>query len=290
MKSIVRFLAVVVILVSIVGAVGCSSGSKPVGSAMDRVVSMMKVLPSNVSDFYYIDLYMIRTDKNLSSEWSSLEQQSSSSSLLQKVNGVGMVSMVSGDGVELATGDLSLDQLMNASSIGSYNYGGFKVSRYADNLSAVLINGIAIGSFDNEIRLCIDVANGNGTSLYSNEDVKSVLAQLPDGYEMQILASNESAPEELAALLVLGASSTKQGSNNVSTNVYKFNSSDAAQEYVQVMNNESQDENVSIQTTQDGAFVKEFITAVTATPTPTPTVALTPEPTATPVVTVTPTP
>ena len=288
MKSVIRFLAVVVILVSIVSAVGCSSGSKPVGSAMDRAVSMMKVLPSNVSGFSYEDLYMLRTDKNLSAELSSLKQQSNDSVLLQRVDGLG-VDLV--DMIELVLGGgLSLDQLMGVSSNGSYSYGGFKVSTYANGISAVLINGIAIYSSNDEIRLCIDVVNGNGTSLYSNEDVKSILDRLPDGYSLQIVVGNESAPAELAGILAAGGSMTKQGSSNVSTNVYKFNSSDAAQEYVEVMNNESQDETVHIDMTQDGAFVKEVMTPVTSTPTPTPTVALTPEPTATPVATVTPTP
>ena len=287
MRSIVRFLAVVVILVSIVGAVGCSSGSKTVGSAKDRAVSMVKLLPSNVSDFYYRDLYMLRTDKNLSAEWSSLEQQSNNSALLQKIDGLGVDF---GDMTELVLGSLSLDQFMAVSSNGSYNYGGFKVSMYTDGISAVRVNGTSIYGYDDKIRSCIDVANGNGTSLYSNEGVKSILDRLPDGYGMQIVVGNESAPAELAAMLVFGFSITKHGSTDVKTNVYKFNSSDAAQEYVQVVSNESQDANVSIDRTQDGAFVREVMTPVTATPTPTPTVALTPEPTATPVVTVTPTP
>ena len=265
MKNVVRFLAVVVMLASIVSAVGCSSGSTPVGLAKDRAVSIMKVLPSNVSEFVYEDLYMLRTDKNLSAEWSHL-QQSNGSALLQKVDGVGVVY----EGIYLFLGGgSSPDQLMGVSSgNGSYSYGGFKVSTYAEGISKVLINGISVYGPDDEVRLCIDVANGNATSLYGNEDVKSVFDRLPDGYVLRMVTGNESVPVELAAMLVLGTSGNKQGSNNVSTNVYKFNSSDAAQEYVQVVSNESQDPTVHIDMTQDGAFVKEFITPVTATPTP----------------------
>ena len=289
MKNVVRFLAVVVILVSIVSAVGCSSGSKPVGSVMDRAVSMMKVVPSNVSVFSYEDFYMLRTDKNLSAEWSSMKQQTNGSALLQKIDGYGGVDYML---VLFLGGGSSPDQLMGVSSSnGSYSYGGFKVSTYAAGLSKVLVNDISIYSSDDEIRLCIDVANGNVTSLYGNGDVKSILDRLPGGYTIQIAVGNETAPVELAGILAAGASITKHGSSKVQTNVYKFNSSDAAREYVQVMNNESQDANVSIQTTQDGAFVTEVMTPVTATSTPTPTtVALTPEPTATPAATVTPTP
>ncbi len=290
MKNIVRFLAVVVIVASIAGAAGCSSGSKPVGSAMDRAVSIMKLLPSNVSDFSYYDFYMLRTDTNLSAEWSSMKQQTNESerALLQKIDGYGGVGYMI---LFFLGGGSTPDQLMRiSSSNGSYSYGGCKVNTYANALSKVMVNDISLYGSDDEIKLCIDAANGNGTSLYGNEDVKSVVDRLPGGYTLQIAVGNESAPVELAGVLAAGASITKQGSIKVQTNVYKFNSSDAAQEYVQVMNNESQDETVHIDMTQDGAFVTEVMTPVTATPTPTATTALTPEPTATPAATVTLTP
>ncbi len=288
MRNVVRFLAVVLAVVSIVSVIGCSSGSKPSGSAKDRAVSMMKVLPANVSGFSYMDIYTLRTDANLASEWEILMQQSNDSAVLKKINGLGLVYAES---IALFVGDFSLEELTEVASNGSYEYGGFTVKTYGENVSAALVNSVAINSLDDQIKRCIDVAKGTEASMYGSEDLQAVLARLPEGYMMDAwVVGNETVPEGFEGLLAVAEITTRQGSDDMQTTVYKFNGSDAAQKYAVAANNASQDESYNVAVTQDGAFVKVAATPVTATPTPAATVALTPKPTATPVVTVTPTP
>jgi hypothetical protein len=135
MKNIIRFLSVVLVLVSIVSVIGCSSGSKPVGSVKDRVASMLQMLPADVSGFYYQDIYMLRTDKNMSTEWASLQQGAEGSAILQKLNGLGMVEV---EGVVLFAGDFSLAELMETAANGSYEYGGIKVQVYESIASLIM--------------------------------------------------------------------------------------------------------------------------------------------------------
>lgn len=280
MKNVVRFLAVVLVLASIVSVVGCSSGSKPAGSARDRAVSMMKVLPANVSGFYYMDLYTLRTDANLSSIWEIMKQQSEDGAALQKVDGVGMVYT---EGIALFVGDISLDDMTSVASNGSYEYGGFTVKTYDGNVSAALVNGVSISSLDAEMKRCIDVVKGKEASMYGSADLQAVLARLSDGYMMDAwVVGNETVPEKFEGLLAVAEVTCRNGSDDVQTTVYKFNTSDVAQKYVETVNNEPQDETVHIDVTQDGVFVKLVATPVTE--------ASMPELTATPEATVTPTP
>lgn len=288
MKNIVRLLVAVLVAASIVSVVGCSSGPKDVGSVKDRMASMLKVLPANVSGFSYQDIYTLRTDKNMASEWASMQQQPDDRAVLQRLNGLGMVEA---EGIMLLVGDVSIDELIKVASNGSYEYGGFKVKTYTGNVSAALINGVSISSFENEMKRCIDVANGKAPSMYGSGDLQAVLARVPDGYIIVTwIAGNETVPEGFDGLLAVAQAITRQGSADIQTAVYKFNGSDTAQQYVKTVGNASQDDSIHLDITQDGVFVKVVATPVTPTPTPTATVALTPKPTATPVVTVTPTP
>ena len=70
MKNVFRISVLVIALVTILSVAGCSSGTKEIASAKDRVVSMIRMLPSNVSEFTFFDKYALTTDKNLSAEWS----------------------------------------------------------------------------------------------------------------------------------------------------------------------------------------------------------------------------
>ncbi len=289
MKNAFRFSVLVIALVTIVSVVGCSSGAKEVAPAKDRVLSMIQLLPTNVSSFSFLDIYALRTDKNLASEWSYINENIfGNDSVSNSINGL---CVVSPSNIWMFEGDFTLDQLLGSTSNGSYNYGGFNVQYGAYNSSIVLINSTAINGDDEDVRSCIDVVNGNVSSLYGNADIKSILNRLPIGYELDVwIMDNESASENISGLLLAGASWAKSGDNDIETTVYQFNTSDAAQQYVATASNESQAETTHIDRTQDGVFVREVITPLTATPTPTETPALTPEPTSTPAATVTPTP
>ena len=276
---------------TIVSVAGCSSGTKEIASAKDRFMSMMQMLPSNVSEFTFFDVYALRTDENLSSEWSYYNDNIfgfGNDSVSNNINGL---CMVYPSNIWMFEGDFTLDQLMGSAANGSYNYGGFNVLYTAYNSSMVLINSTAINGDDEDVRSCIDVVNGNESSLYENENVKAILDRLPTGFVFDVQIVNNVSAAENIGLLLEGGSMAKSGDNDIETAVYQFNTSDAAHQYVATAGNVSKDGTMQIASrTQDGVFVTEVLTPLTSTPTPTETPALTPEPTSTPADTVTPAP
>ena len=273
MKNAFRLLALTIALVTIVSVAGCSSGSKEVASGKDRALSMMQMLPSNVSEFTFFDIYALRTDKNLTAEWGDYNQYFFGNASVS--NSVNSFCMVSPSNMGMFEGDFTvsqlLDQLMGSTGNGSYKYGGFNVMSVVANSSIVRINSTAIIGHDEDVRNCIDAVNGNVSSLYGNADMKSMVTRLPGGYAFDVtIADNNYVYENTSGLLLVGSSVAKSGDNVIETMVYQFNTSDAAQQYVATASNESQDETIQIARTQDGAFVTEVLTPLTSTPTPTP--------------------
>jgi hypothetical protein len=279
MKKAVGFLSAILLVVTIVGVAGCSSGSKPVGTMQDRAVRMMQMVPANSSYFDFIDIYKLRTDENFSSTWAYFkEYYLDNESISEKINSVATT-----DSLYIYEGDFTLAQLMGSTNNGSYNYGGLKISTSTDNMSAVMINSSAVNGYDDDVRSCIDVVNGNKSSLYDNEDVQAVMSRLPSGIELGMqIVDNSSSSEEPVGLLLEGVSYDIFGSDYVQTLVYQFNSSSTAQKYVANASNVSEDGTMSLNRTLDGVFVTEVMTPLTSTPTPTPTPTSTPTPTPTP--------
>jgi hypothetical protein len=229
---------------------------------------MLQMLPSNVSSFDFLDIYALRTDENLSYAWSYIDEYSFGNASV--ANSFNSFCTVYPSYLAMYEGDFTLDQLTGGISNGSYNYGGFNV-RYVYNSSMVLINGTAIGGYDKDIQSCIDAVNGNVSSLYGNADIKSIVNRLPVGFELYVwIADNASASENISGLLLGGASVAKSGDNYIETEVYQFNTSDAAQSYV-ALNGNTSDASSRIEMTQDSVYVTIVTTPITSTPTPTPT-------------------
>ena len=273
MKNALRLLALTIALATIVSIAGCSSGSKEVASGQDRALSMMQMLPANVSEFTFFDIHALRTDKNLTAEWGSYNKYFFDNASIS--NSVNSFCMVSPSNMWIFEGDFTisqlLDQLTGSTGNGSYKYGGFKVTSVVVNTSIVLINSTAIIGYDEDVRNCIDAVNGNVSSLYGNADMKSMVTRLPLGYAFDVvIVDNESVSNNISGLLLVGSSVAKSGDNDIETKIYQFNTSDAAQQYVATASNMSQDETIQIARTQDGAFVTEVLTPLTSTPTPTP--------------------
>ena len=285
MKNALRFLALAIALATIVSVTGCSSSPKAVAPGKDRLVSMMQMLPSNVSEFSFFDIYTLRTDKNLAAEWSGYNQYFFGNASV--TNSMNSFCLVYPNEIGMFDGDFTLnqllDQLMGSTGTDSYNYGGFNVMAGAANTSIVRINGTAIIGYDEDIRSCIDAVNGNASSLYGNADIKSMVNRLPGGYGFDVtIADNNSAYGNISGLMLVGLSVTASGDNFTQTGIYQFNTSDAAQQYVATASNVSADGAMQIARTQDGTLVTEVLTPLTSTITPTETPALTPEPTLTP--------
>jgi hypothetical protein len=286
MRNAFRLSVLVIALVTIVSVAGCSSGSKEVAPAKDRALSIMQMVPTNVSSFSFIDIYALRTDKNLSSAFEYFQEYYlGNDSIVEKING-----MVAADELYLFEGDFALDQVMEFMGItinGSYNYGGLNVRTGSYNSSGAMINGSAIIGYDKDVRSCIDVVNGNASLLYGNADIKAIVSRLPVGFELYIsIVGNESVSENMSGLLLAGASVTMSGGDYIETEIYQFNTSDAAQQYVATAGSESNDDTTRTERTQDGVYVTAVTMPLTYTPTPAPTVlpteTSTPTPTSTP--------
>ena len=235
MRSIIRFLTVVLVLASIVSIIGCSSDSKEGATNNPAAVQMMRMLPANLSGFSYMDINEMRADDYGASVLEYLNSEANMD-FSEQVNGFGMASSdVESEYSFLYEGNYSPSQMMD-DSIGSYNYGGFSIWTFDEyNNSVAMIDNISVYGRDSIIERCIDAVNGNADSMYDN--AKDVVDRLPAGFELYVYVVNSgAAPEGFTGLLVQGVSVTKQGGSNVGTSVYKFNSTETAQHCTECSN------------------------------------------------------
>jgi tetratricopeptide (TPR) repeat protein len=230
MKSIIRFLTIVLVLVSIVSIIGCSSGSQEGTSNNPAAVQMMKMLPANLGGFSYMDISEMRADDYGASVLEYLNSEANLD-LSEQVNGFGMlIDEVEGEGIYLYEGnfseDFSLNQMIE-NSAGLYNYGGFSIWTIDEYNSVTMINNISICGRDSIIKRCIAVVNDGEESLY--DSAKDVVDRLPAGFELGVsIVDSGFAPEGFSGLLAEGISVVKQGDSNVGTAVLKFNSTETA--------------------------------------------------------------
>ena len=91
MRSIIRFLTVVLVLASIVSIIGCSSDSKEGATNNPAAVQMMRMLPANLSGFSYMDINEMRADDCGASVLEYLNSEANMD-FSEQVNGFGMAS------------------------------------------------------------------------------------------------------------------------------------------------------------------------------------------------------
>jgi hypothetical protein len=122
----------------------------------------------------------------------------------------------------------------------------------------VIDNVLFVGS-SKDVQLCIDVANGQGTSLYGNKDAKDTIGRLPGGYVLGVaLMGSENSSVDNYGVLASGMAASKNDGNISQTWLYKFQDSDAAQGYITEFGSQiPSDYNV----TQDGEYVKIAVTS-----------------------------
>jgi hypothetical protein len=98
---------------------------------------------------------------------------------------------------------------------------------------------------DSTIKRCIDVVNGKADSMY--DDVKDVVNRLPASFMIRIDALDSSSHAGYVYIM----SGAIQGDNPIETEIYEFNSTEAAQQYTKALYNESTTSDVK----RDGIFV-----------------------------------
>lgn len=246
MRKIVRFFTAFILLVSIVGAAGCSSEPKEPVVEDTGAVRMMKMLPIDVGSFMYMDVHALRTVQNLSSIWDWYKDELGDLSDSDIIESVDFVGMAQDEDFYLIEGDFDLDQLMGNTTDGPYYYDSFNVTIGEDGDSAALVNGVFIIGCDEDVRSCIDVVNGKKDSLYDNGDLRTIFDRLPSGYMISLVFMEDAYGVGLRAL---GKSMAIQDSNYVQTIIAKFANSDIAGNFVRsvIMGTAT--------VTQDGVFI-----------------------------------
>jgi hypothetical protein len=230
MKNAVRILAVILVLVSIVSAVGCSSGSDK-GS----FISMVKMMPEDIGEFTFVDVAVLRADESLASTWDMIQQQLIGPDVygenISKITGLGLSG--SNNSMMLYKGDFDFNQMTSViekNSIESYDYKGVKIWTDQNASSTAIIGDVVFTGDSEDVKLCIDVNKGEGSSFYANKDAKDTIGRLPSGYILGVMVTNSSA--ETYGLSSLGIAYSKQNGNISDTQLLKFNSSDAAEQYI----------------------------------------------------------
>ena len=235
MRSIFRFLSVVLALASIMSAIGCSSVSSNNTTETannSAAVRMMKMLPEDFGGFYYSDTYEMRNNENLLPLlYFAIEE--GGMRFPEWEDGLGTAE-IGDENLYLIEGNFSLEQIRVNTSTGlSDNYGSFSIWKDSSNRSVVMIGNISIIGRDEDIRRCIDVLNGKTVSIY--DSVKDVVDRLPDAFSLQVAAFSNGWYRDEYGLLEWGGSSVNQGDSNKQTEIYKFNSSESAQRYAEDM-------------------------------------------------------
>ena len=253
MKTVVRVLAVILVLVSIVSVIGCSSGSDK-GS----FISMVKMLPEDLGGLTFIDVQTLQTDDSLVSTWNLIQQQLIGSDIYgenaSKITGLGLAG--SDNNVMLYQGDFDFDQMtsmIEQDSVESFEYEGITVwtDQYASS-TAVINNVVFVGSSE-DIQLCIDVNKGEGTSLYNNKDARDIIGRLPGGYVLAVMiVVDENSAGATYDMLAAGMAESKNAGNISEISLYKLKDSDAAQEFIAMLESQIPSD---YDITQDGEYV-----------------------------------
>jgi hypothetical protein len=234
------------------------------GSDKDDFIRMVKMMPEDLSGLTFIDVHTLQADDGLASTWDWVRYQFIGEDIygenVSKLTGFGIT--VGEDSLRIYKGDFDFTQMtsiIEQSSLESFEYEGITV--WADqNASsiAVIDKVLFVGSSEN-IQLCVDVANGQGTSLYDNKDAKDTIGRLPGGYVLGVaLMGSENSSVDNYGVLASGMAASKNDGNISQTWLYKFQDSDAAQGYITEFGSQIPSD---YDVTQDGEYVTIAVTS-----------------------------
>jgi hypothetical protein len=235
MKKRLPFLAIIMGVVLIVIAVIIPSGSEK-----NNFIRMVKMLPEEVVEFSFFDAGMLQTDEDLLYTWDSIKDYFLGDDIygenLSSINGLG----VAGSEYDLVlySGDFDLEQMkavIEQNSLESSEYEGITIWTDQDAYSTAVIDNVVFVGTSEEIQLCINASNGQGTSLYDNNDVVDIINRLPGGYLLGVLTMGEDASAESYGLLAVGMAAYKDNGNISQVSLLKFEDADAVQDYLDLI-------------------------------------------------------
>jgi hypothetical protein len=227
----VRILSLIIgVVLLVIALVFCFRGSDK-----DDFIRMVKMLPEDLSGLTFFDVAVLRADEDLASTWNLIQQQLIGPDIygenVSKITGFGIVG--SENEMMLYAGDFDLEQmtsLIEQGSVESFEYEGITVWTDQNASSTAVIDNVVFVGSSEDIQLCVDVANGQGISLYDDNDAKDTIGRLPGGYVLGVSVMNSS--ENNYGLMAAGMAASKNDGNISETSLLKFEDSDAAQGYI----------------------------------------------------------
>jgi hypothetical protein len=167
----------------------------------------------------------------------------------------------------LYSGDFNISRMVSAieeTSIESLQYEGITIWTDAYSYSTAIIDGVVfIGSRDN-LQLCIDVVGGDSASLYSNKEAQDIIGRLPGGYMLGcMVVDGDGSSVDTYGVLAIGMAAWRQGGNISQMSLFKFEDSDALQEYFDLIESSITGE---YDVTKDGRYLTIAITSELPSP------------------------
>jgi hypothetical protein len=238
-----------VLLVVAIIAITCFPGSDK-----GQFIRMVKMLPEDIGSLNFVDIAVLQNDEDLQSTWNSIKEYYVGEDIygenVSKITSIGIAGSASN--VSMYAGDFDLEQMtsmIEQSSRESFEYEGINIWTDQNASSTAVIDDIVFVGSSEDIQLCVDVANGQGTSLYDNNDAKDIIGRLPGGYVLGISVMDSS--ENDYGLLAAGMAVSKQNGNISQASLLKFEDSDAAQGYITEFESQMQDYDV----VQEGLYL-----------------------------------
>lgn len=254
MKKALPFLSLILGVVLLVIAVIMMSS----GSEKDSFIHMVKMLPADIGEFTFIDIGMLRSDDDLASTWEWAQKNLISEDIYgentSNLTGFGMAG--NNSKLILYAGDFDFTQMtsiIEQNSIESFEYEGVTIwtDQYAS--STALIDDIVFVGSSDDIQLCVDASNGQGTSLYGNKDAEDAIGRLSGGYVLGVMVvGNDSSSGASYGVLAVGMAVSKKGGNISEISLLKFQDSDAAEQYITNFGSQIPS---SYDVTQDGQYL-----------------------------------
>lgn len=252
MMNKIPFLAIILGVVLVVIAVVLPSNSDGT-----EFIRLTKMLPEEVVDFTFFDVGTLQADEDLQYTWELIKDyvgEDIYGENVSKVTGFGIAG--SNFDLMLYSGKFDLEEMtseIEKSSIESFEYEGVTIWTDAYSYSTAVINEVVFIGSSEDVKMCINISNGNGVSLYDDKDAQDVLGRLHGGYMSSLTVVGEEASFETYGILAVASSASKQGGNLSQTSILKFEDADAAQEYITMIEEQGLTEGYDV--VQDGQYL-----------------------------------
>jgi hypothetical protein len=236
--KIFSFVLVVAVLSSLI--LGC-------GAKVSALVEFVKLLPNNTNALVYLNVASIVKDPDLADMYGNLQDvmaeiEDDYGIALSSIN-VLAVAYYRDGGAVVITGNYDINSVRNAleyqqeQDFTEDEYMGVEIWRVKDYVLAFPEGMFVMGPSVDTVKSFIELSLGEGSSLYDDEHVKSVVDWLPDGINTLIEREGHVLVEEVGNINVIqylagGISFTKSTNTEGTMQIqgcYKFDSASDAE-------------------------------------------------------------